>query len=82
MTLGLFPQETQDGYDALQRMTPAGPVSPGFLQGTLSAPFTGIAEGTVGVGQSIMARATDLAAEGLRDIQGADPGGARSPGVP
>ena len=61
-------------------MTPAGPVSPGFLQGTLSAPFTGIAEGAVGVGESIMSGATDLAAEGLRDIQGA--AGGNRPGVP
>ena len=77
MTLGLFPQETQDGYDALQRMSPAGPVSPGFFARNACRPLHRNCRQAVGVGESIMSGATDLAAVGLRDIQGAT-GGALS----
>lgn len=49
MTLGLFPQETADGADALSRMTPAGPVQPGIFAGAAGAAVMGVGEGVAKV---------------------------------
>ena len=51
MTLGMFPDESRDALDALQRQGPGAPEQPGFFSGIPTALATGVAEGETKLGE-------------------------------